>query len=137
LATFPLIAQLQQANLIFNLVFFVVLTSVLLQGTSLSSIAKWLKIDAPAITKRVYPIEFFPIGGLKSELKELAIPPNSKINGKAIFELEIPDDFLVILIARDKDFIIPSGGTILQNNDTLLVLSHKTSYDKVVEKFNL
>lgn len=137
LATFPLIAQLQQANLIFNLVFFVVLTSVLLQGTSLSSIAKWLKIDAPVITKRVYPIEFVPIGGLKSELKELAIPPNSKINGKAIFELEIPDDFLVILIARDKDFIIPSGGTILQNNDTLLVLSHKTSYDKVVEKFNL
>lgn len=137
LATFPLIAQLQESNLIFNLVFFVVLTSVLLQGTSLSSIAKLLKVDAPIVTKRIYPIEFVPMGGLKSELKELTIPPNSKAIGKAIFELEIPDDFLIILIARDKDFMIPSGGTILQNNDTLLVLSDEKSYDKAIAKFDL
>ena len=54
LATFPLLAGLQQANLIFNVVFFVVLTSVLLQGTSIPLIARWLKVDAPAIPKRVY-----------------------------------------------------------------------------------
>ena len=59
------------------------------------------------------------------------------MNGKAIFELGLPDDFLVILIARDNDFMLPSGGTVLQGNDTLLVLSDKESYGKVIEKFNL
>jgi cell volume regulation protein A len=137
LATFPLLAQLQQANLIFNVVFFVVLASVMLQGTSLPRMAKWLKVDAPIIPKRVYPIEYVPMGGLKSELKELPIPIGSGMNGKAIFELGLPDDFLVILIARDKDFMLPSGGTVLQGNDTLLVLSDKDSYDKVIEKFKL
>lgn len=137
LATFPLLAQLQQANLIFNVVFFVVLTSVLLQGTSLSRMAKLLKVDAPIIPKRIYPIEYVPMGGLKSELKELPVPIESSMNGKAIFELELPDDFLVILIARDNDFMLPSGGTVLQGNDTLLVLSDKESYGKVIDKFNL
>lgn len=137
LATFPLLAQLEQANLIFNVVFFVVLASVLLQGTSLPRMAKLLKVDAPLIPKRVYPIEFVPMGGLKSELKELPVPIESDMIGKAIFELGLPDDFLVILIARENDFLLPSGGTILQGNDTLLVLSAKESYDKVVEKYNL
>lgn len=137
LATFPLLAQLEQANLIFNIVFFVALTSVLLQGTSLSRVAKWLEVDMPVIPKRVYPIEYVPMGGLKSELKELPVPTESGMNGKAIFELGLPDDFLVILIARDNDFMLPSGGTVLQGNDTLLVLSDKNSFDEVVERFNL
>jgi cell volume regulation protein A len=137
LATFPLIAKLEQANLIFNVVFFVVLTSILLQGTSLTRMAKWLKVDAPIVPKRIYPIEFVPMGGLKGELKELPIPNESRMNGKAIFELGLPDDFLIILIARDNDFILPSGGTVLQSNDTLLVLSDKESFDKVMNQFSL
>jgi len=137
LATFPLIAKLEQANLIFNVVFFVVLTSVLLQGTSLPRMAKWLKVDAPIIPKRVYPIEYVPMGGLKSKLKELPIPVDSEMNGKAIFELGLPINFLVILIARNNDFMLPSGGTVLQGNDTLLVLSDKESFDSVIKKFDL
>lgn len=46
--------------------------------------AKWLKVDAPIIPKRVYPIEYVPMGGLKSELKELPVPIESGMNGKAI-----------------------------------------------------
>ncbi len=137
LATFPLLAQLEQASIIFNIVFFVVLTSVLLQGTSLPQVAKWLRVDTPATPKRTYPIEYVPMGGWKSELKELPIPANSSMNGKAIVELGLPDEFLVVLIARDKDFVLPSGGTVLQGNDTLLVLSDKESFDLVANKFNL
>lgn len=137
LATFPLLAQLQQANLIFNVVFFVVLTSVLLQGSSLPRIARVLKVEAPVVPKRAYPIEYVPMGGLKSELKELPIPVDSGVDGKAIFELGLPDDFLIVLIARDNEFMVPSGGTVLQGNDTLLVLSDKESYDNVLNGFNL
>jgi potassium/hydrogen antiporter len=137
LATFPLLAGLPQSNLIFNVVFFVVLTSVLLQGTTIPLVARWLRVDAPVIPKRVYPIEYSPMDGLKSELKELPIPLESKVTGKAIFELGLPRDFLVILIAREKDFMIPSGGTVIQGGDTLLVLSDEKDFEKVIREHNL
>lgn len=135
LATFPLLAGLQQAELIFNVVFFVVLTSVLLQGTSIPLVAKWLKLDAPQSPKRVYPIEYTPMGGFKSELKELPVVRESGMHGKAIVELGLPADFLVILIARENDFVIPGGGTVLQGGDTLLVLSDQKSFDEVETRF--
>lgn len=136
LATFPLLARLEQADLIFNVIFFIVLTSVLLQGTSIPLVARWLGVDAPAIPKRVYPIEYTPMGGFKSELKEWPIPFGSHIAGKAIVELGLPNDFLVILIARDNDFVLPSGGTVLQDGDTLLVLSDNRSFEQVMTTFN-
>jgi len=132
LATFPLLAKLPQADLIFNLVFFVVLTSVLLQGTTIPLAARRLGVDAPAIPRRVYPIEYTRMGGLRSELKELAVPSDSQMAGKAIVELGLPADFLIILIAREKDFVLPSGGTTLLGGDTLLVLSDEQSFDEVV-----
>lgn len=137
LATFPLLARIPQADLIFNVIFFVVLTSVLLQGTSIPLMARWLGVDAPAVPKRVYPIEYTPMGGLKSDLKELPIPFDSNMIGKAIVELGLPAGFLIILIARDNDFVLPSGGTVLQGGDTLLVLSDRQSFAEVQAQFNL
>ncbi|MBU4226304.1 MAG: potassium/proton antiporter [Chloroflexi bacterium] len=137
LATYPLLAKIPQADLIFNVVFFVVLTSVLLQGTTIPFVARWLGVDAPVIPKRVFPIEYTPMDGLKSELKELLIAPDSDMAGKAIIELGLPAGFLIILIARDNDFMMSSGGTVLQPGDTLLVLSDKKSFDEVRAKFKL
>jgi len=137
LATFPLLAGLQEAEMIFNVVFFVVLTSVLLQGTSIPLVARWLGVDAPVKPRRAYPLEYTPVGGFKSELKELHIPLVSPVDGKAIVELEFPKEFLIILIARDNDFILPSGGTVLQEGDTLLVLSDKQSFQEVMAKISL
>lgn len=134
LATFPLLAQIPQADLIFNIVFFVVLTSVLFQGTSITPVAHWLKLDAPAVPKRIYPIEFTPVGGFKSELKELAVPSNSPMAGKAIVELGLPDDFLVVLIARQNDFVMPSGGTVIQPGDTLLALADAATFEEVCRR---
>jgi cell volume regulation protein A len=74
LATYPLLAGLEQADTIFNIIFFVVLTSAMLQGASIPYVAKWLGVDAPVVKKPIYPIEFTPVSGFKSELKELTIP---------------------------------------------------------------
>lgn len=137
LATFPFLAGLPQAELIFNVIFFVVLTSVLLQGTSIPYVAKWLGVDAPLLPRRVYPIEYTPMEGLKGELKEIHIPPDSRLVGKAIVELGLPDDFLIILVARGKDFVLPSGGTVLQGGDVLLVLSDPGSLKDIVARFGL
>jgi potassium/hydrogen antiporter len=136
LATFPLIAGIAQADDIFNIVFFVVLTSALIQGASLPHVAKWLGVDAPVAKKPVYPIEFTPVSGFKSELKELTIPPGSFMEAKTIVELNLPQEFLIILIARENEFIQPSGGTTLQANDTLIVLSDRDSFALVEFKLH-
>lgn len=134
LATFPLLAQIPQADLIFNIIFFVVLTSVLLQGTTITPAARWLSLDAPVTPKRIYPIEYIPVGGFKNELKELAVPPHSPMVGKAIVELGLPDDFLVVLIARQNDFMIPSGATVIEAGDTLLALANAKTFDEVCRR---
>lgn len=122
LATFPLIAGLPDADLMFNLVFFIVLTSTLLQGSSIPALAKWLKVEAPREQKRRYPIEFAPLEGVDTELVDLIIPYNAGIAGKTLVELGLPQDTLIVLISRDDAFIVPSGGTVLNEGDTILVL---------------
>ncbi|HOD36638.1 MAG TPA: hypothetical protein PLR20_12655 [Syntrophales bacterium] len=62
LATFPLLAGIPQADMFFNIVFFVVLVSALLQGTSIPLVARWLGVDAPICRTPVYPIECEPTG---------------------------------------------------------------------------
>jgi potassium/hydrogen antiporter len=133
LATYPFMAHLPQAALLFNLVFFVVLTSALFQGTSVPLVAKWLRVDAPEPTKLIYPIEYTPMAGLKSYLQELPIPPGSEAIGKRILDLNLPPGFLIILIARGPEFKVPSGGTKLEPGDTLLVLTEEKLYQQVME----
>lgn len=123
LATYPLIARIPHADLFFNVVFFVVLLSVMLQGTTLAQVARLFKVDDPIPPKRVYPIELIPNQGVSGELVEVPILEGSPACGKAIFELHLPTDFLVILIARGETFLIPNGGTILQPGDVMLSLT--------------
>lgn len=120
-----------------NVIFFVVLTSVLLQGTSIPLVARWLKVDAPIISKRVYPIEYTPTDRMESELKELIVPSDSPAAGKAIVELDLPADFLIVLVARDNGFLLPSGGTVLQSGDTLLALSARGAFEEVRARLKL
>jgi potassium/hydrogen antiporter len=135
LATFPLLAGIPQADLIFHVIFFVVLTSVLLQGTSIPLVARWLKVDEPSPQRRLYPIEYNKFEGLKSELVELPVPAGSLADGRRIVEMDLPEEFLVILIAREDEFLIPSGGTALQGGDVMLVLSEKDALDRVKNRW--
>src|SRR5690606_27247082 len=98
-------------------------------------VAKWLKVDLPVTKKPVYPIEFNPVSGFKSELKELTIPPASYMERKTIVELNLPQEFLIILIARENEFILPSGGITLHAGDALIVLSDSDSLALV--EFNM
>ena len=137
LATYPLIAGVEQADLIFNIVFFVVLTSALIQGASIPLVARWLGVDQLMTKKPIYPIEVNPMHGFTDELKEIHIPDSSTCSGKTIVELTLPENLLVILIARDKEFLVPNGGTTLLAGDTLIVLSDKESFDKVKDQMNI
>jgi cell volume regulation protein A len=130
LATYPLLAGVPRADELFNLVFFVVLTSVLIQGASVPLAARLLRVDAPAPTHRDYPLEFTPVGGLKSELKELPVAEGSPWAGRAVVDLGLPSGLLIVLIARGDEFIQPKGETRLAAGDTLLVLAETKVFDQ-------
>ncbi|HJT75811.1 MAG TPA: potassium/proton antiporter, partial [Gemmataceae bacterium] len=131
LATYPLLAQAPHADFLFNIVFFVVLASVLVQGTSLPVVARWLRLDAPAVPPRVFPLEYSPVSGLKSGLEELSIPAGSPAVGRSLVDLHLPRDFLVVLIARGNEYLVPGGGTTLAAGDTLLALTDEEAFARV------
>lgn len=124
LATFPFTAGIPQADTIFNIVFFIVIASVLIQGTSIPAISKMLKVDAPWTDKTRYPIEFEKTEAIDAELTDIIVPYNSGAVGKMIRDLNVPEKCLIMLISRNDKFIIPAGPTIIEGGDVLLVLAN-------------
>ena len=136
LATFVLMAKTPQSAAIFNIIFFVVITSVLLQGTTLPLIARFLKVDAPLQQKRRSPIEFEQREGIDAELVELMVPYNAEAAGKPIYELNLPPDCLVTLVCRNDKFVMASGKTVLEAGDVVLALVSKESLKKLQAVLN-
>jgi len=128
LATFPFMAGIPQADTIFNIVFFVVIASVFIQGTSIPFLSKLLKLNAPSTGKINYPIEFEKTEGIDAELTDMIVPYNSEVTGKRIGDLRIPEKCLIVLISRDNKFVIPSGSTIIESGDVLLVLANSADF---------
>lgn len=124
LATFPFMAGISQADTIFNIVFFIVIASVLIQGTSIPAISKMLKVDAPWTDKTRYPIEFEKTEGIDAELTDIIVPYNSGAVGKMIRDLNVPEKCLIMLISRNDKFVIPAGPTVIEGGDVLLVLAN-------------
>jgi potassium/hydrogen antiporter len=124
LATFPLLAGVTQAPLMFNIVFFIVLTSVLIQGTSIPVLARWLQVDAPLKSKRYTPLDLEEVEGINANLEDLLIPYNSEVVGKTIFEIGVPKESLIVLISKEDHFLIPNGSTRLDGGDVLFVLAN-------------
>jgi len=137
LATFPLIAGVKYADLIFSIVFFIVLTSALLQGWSLTYVAKFLKVDAPIFKKVRSPIEFESKPGDENDLYDFIISDNSVLVGKSIVEIGLPKESLIVMINRNEQYVVPTGGTVIEKGDILLVLSNKKTINEVKEKINL
>lgn len=124
LATFPFMAGLRQANAIFDIVFFVVIASVFIQGTSIPWVSKLLKLDAPLPARPSSPIEFERTEALDADLTDVIVPYDSVAVGRTLVELEIPEKCLVVMIARGKQYVIPSGQTAIEGGDVLLVLAN-------------
>lgn len=121
-ATYPMIAGLEKSDMIFHLVFFISVTSVLLQGTTLSWVARKLHVTVPEKARR-RGLEYELGESVKSEMKEYIIPEDSNAVGKKIVQLHIPATINILTIRRDDVFINPVGSTELEANDTLLVLA--------------
>lgn len=131
LATFPLLAGVPQADILFNVVFFIVITSVLIQGTTIPLAAKWLGVDAPDSKTKTDHVEFEFNYDNNSQKTELVIPKGSIAIGKQIVELGLPQSAIIILIKRENKSIVPRGGTVLEAGDKLLFLAESKDFPKI------
>lgn len=126
LATFPLLMGVSNSRLIFDLVFFIVLTSSLLQGWSIKLVANILNLSEPLPKKPAIPLEYTPAPHDEADIVEFIVPYDSKAVGKRIIDLDFPKESRIILILRDEKSIIPSGGTIIEEGDILSIIVSKS-----------
>ncbi|NJY63836.1 potassium/proton antiporter [Salinimicrobium sp. CDJ15-81-2] len=137
-ATYPLLAGIEKAHMIFNIVFFVSLTSVIVQGTTLSRVAKWLHVALPKTVKKVSPVDAFLADGTKSLIREITIPPDNFSVGKRIVDLHFPRTAIIAMISRNGKFLTPNGATEIMEEDTLIVLmENKQNVERVYHSLHL
>ena len=128
-AVLPFAAGYERADEIFNIVFFVVVVSVLFQGTTLMPLARLLKVDTPPPPRRKFPLELEKIAGFKEDMEEVEITPDSAIIGTPIAKLGLAREVLILLIHRDEYFIVPRGQTVIQAFDNLMLLGPQADLD--------
>jgi len=137
-ATYPLLAGIEKANVIFNLVFFIAVTSVLIQGTTLSTIAKWFNVALPEGLKRKTPLDIFLSDQEKSMMREIRIPEESYAVGKKILDINFPASSVISMIIRNDKYITPKGSTDIQANDKLIILcDNEKGFDQVERALGL
>lgn len=124
-ATYPLLAGIDKAPMIFNIVFFVSVTSVLIQGTTLGVVARWLHVALPERIKPISESEKLIIDLPKSTLQEIEILPHFQAVNKRIVDLNFPRSAFIVMIKRDDVYLRPGGSTVIQPNDTLMVLADR------------
>ena len=135
LATFPLLAGVDDARLIFNVTFFMVVSSVLIQTTSLGFVARILRVKIPFDEQKSLPLGYTPTGRNRNDLVELVIPEHSSLVGQRIVDANIPIEVLIVLIYRNDQYIIPRGSTVLQAGDIMQVLGSKIVLSEIEQQF--
>ncbi|MBS2968148.1 potassium/proton antiporter [Metabacillus sp. KIGAM252] len=135
LATYPLMANLENDTLIFNVVFFVVLLSALLQGATISPLANKLKLAEGETKVKSHTLELVSIGKTNNELIELEIPSETPYAGIELKNIDLPTDTLITGVIRGERLITPRGDTILQGKDTLYILVSKKNRDTIQQLF--
>lgn len=132
LATFPVIAEVQSAELIFNAIFFVVVTSTLIQGATFNLLAVRLGLttNEPAVPPTV--VETGTVRRLGGDAFTYVVQPGDAAVGAVVRDLGLPREALVNLIVRDAAAIPPRGSTEIQAGDEVHVLARREVIQAVV-----
>lgn len=121
-ATYPLIAHIQYATLIFNVVFFITIVSLLVQGTTVSYMARLLGL-AEKEKKQGNDFGMELPEEIKSAMSEIEVSETILRKGNHLMDLTLPDNTLVVMVKRDNHFFVPRGSTKLDIGDKLLVIT--------------
>lgn len=131
LATYPLALGLDPDHEIFNLVFFIVTLSMILQGTSIVALAKKFKLIVKEDTKAPKILELITVQDTNYEIVEIYIDEEFYEGSCLVSDLKLPSGTLITLIKRDGEIIAPSGSVEIRPRDTLTVLVDKHNIDMI------
>lgn len=132
-ATYALMSPaVEHARFMFNIVFFITILSLLIQGTTVTRMARWL-----GLTEEVKPRHFSGFE-LPEEVtaasQEKIVTPELLTDGSTLSEITLPPETLVILVKRGDTYLVPKGNTRLYIGDVLLLISRKAEYLKEMVK---
>ena len=130
-ATFPVIEGIPNAELFFNLVFFVVITSALIQGATIDPLARRLGLTTsePALPRPL--MEVGTIRRLGAEVLEFPVRAGDALVGRLVNELGLPRDALVNVIVRDDEALLPRGSTEVSEGDLLHIMVRENARAEV------
>ncbi|MBL7965010.1 MAG: potassium/proton antiporter [Flavobacteriales bacterium] len=138
LATYPMMAGLEHAGLIFNIVFFIVITSVALQGTTLPVVARWLGLERPESARSLSPYDQEISTELRGELRRVLVGPQSTAVGRSMVQMHFPLSTLATRINRGSVHIFPSGATRLEAGDVVtMITSRPRDVEELVREWGL
>lgn len=133
-AIIPLVEGVPHARLIFNMVFFCTLVSLIVQGTSIPIVARFLKLaEKPKAINKVKSFDIDFSNDIKSITTEFEITPNILEFGNKLMNLPLPENTLVVLVNREGKYFVPKGNTILLNKDKLLIITD--NHDALLETY--
>ena len=123
-ATYPVVAGLEDHYTIFNIVFFITILSLLVQGTTITSMAQYLKLSEPLLNDvSDFGVEIPEDSG--SSLKDLYVTATMLEKGCFVRDLHLPQGQLVMMVKRDKELLVPNGQLELLEGDHLLIIQEK------------
>ena len=131
LATFPMLAGLENSFMFFNFVFFIVLTSALLQGSTIPFIAEKLSLNGRPSPKRIHSLELVSMDRANAEMLEVVLSEKSPFAGQLVQTIGLPKQTLISAIIRSGRLVMPTGTTKLRVGDVLYVLTEKKQVSKV------
>lgn len=121
-ATYPVLANIEGSNQIFNIVFFITLLSLIIQGMSIATVARKLNLDLPAEKEgNEFGVEL--PDEIDTQLEDLTLTQEMLADGNRLVDMNLPRGTLVMLVKRGKEFIIPNGQIELKAGDKLLLIS--------------
>ncbi len=121
-ATYPLVEGIENADLMFSVVFIVTIISLVVQGTTVSGMANFLGL---AYTERSSSFQEALQEKMSSAFTEIEVNGQMLSTGNTLSDITLPDNTLVVMVCRDGDYFVPKGQTHLHRGDKLLVLSDR------------
>ena len=122
-ATYPLTAHIAKASLIFNLVFFITITSVIIQGTSLPMVARWLHLLVPDKTRKKSLLDKELASKIKSLVVEFEVLPGFFCIGKSIIEIGVPRNVMIVMVNRNDELVSPEKILMIEPYDKLMIMA--------------
>ena len=121
-ATYPVVSEIPGSQVIFNIVFFITLLSLIFQGMTIAPVAKWLSLDLPEEKEgNEFGVEIPE--EIDSQLTDVTLTPEMLEDGNRLMDMNIAPGTLVMLVKRGSEFMIPNGRMELKVGDKLLYIS--------------